>query len=105
MATSQFLDLPMMMVENATRNSSATDAPIRSSTDHGDDHLFSAAFGKHTSFEASPLFLLTNFKDYSQLVTAERGGYFAALPRLGDGLVRSLAKIDATMSAPAALSE
>jgi len=35
-----------------------TDSPIRSSTDYGDDLLFSGAFGKNTSFEASPLFLL-----------------------------------------------
>ena len=34
-----------------------TDYSIRSSTDHGDDLLFSGAFGKNTSFEASPLFL------------------------------------------------
>ena len=34
-----------------------TDSLIRSSTDHGDDLPFSGAFGKTTSFEASPLFL------------------------------------------------
>ena len=61
--------------------------------------------GKTPASRHPLFFCYTNFKDYSQLVTAERGGYFAALPRLGDGLVRSLAKIDATMSAPAALSE